>query len=241
MVVPDRIIEIIKARCFTETGLKNFVTDRDYNILSDSVAKATGCNLAVVNAKLTGGKETKLAVAKAAGLSPIGVNTWKRIFGHLLRQDGTRYDTSPKTAKIIAEYLGCDSWEQVLENEEYLYTVFVIKKAGGNNNSVLVQSNTDETSILISSLRQGDVIEVKSHPNKVLRLKYISATSNSRWYRIIDTVGSNNLHNLDEIEIPFLQKNKPLTVSQLKRNGECKGEYHAGSKQVVYSVTRIKE
>ena len=216
MIIPDRIIEIIKARCFTETGLKNFVTDNDYNILSDAVAKATG-------------------------LSPIGVNTWKRIFGHLLKPDGARYDTSAKTAKVIAEYLGCDSWEQVLENEKYLYDIYVIKKACNNNNSVLVQSNSDETSILISSLRKGDVIEVKSRPNKVLRLKFLTATSNSRWYRIIDTVGSNNLHNLDEIEIPFLQKNKPLTVSQLKRNGECKGEYHAGSKQVVYSVTRIKE
>ena len=241
MIIPERIIEIIKARCFTETGLKNFVTDNDYNILSDSVARATGCNPVVVNTKLTGEKKTEQTVAKAIGPTPIGVNTWKRIFGHLLRQDGTRYDTSPKTAKIIAEYLGCDSWEQVLENEEYLYTVFVIKKAGGNNNSVLVQSNTDETSILISSLRQGDVIEVKSHPNKVLRLKFLSATANSRWYRIIDTVGSCILQNLDEIEIPFLQKNKPLMATQLKRKGVCMDGYSAGSKQVVYSVTRIKE
>ena len=216
MIVPDRIIETIKARCFSETGLKEFVTDKDYNTLSDAVAKATG-------------------------YEPVGVNTWKRIFGHLLKPDSSRDDTSPKTAKVIAEYLGCDSWKQVLENEEYLYNVYVVRKSGGNNNSVLVRSNTDETSILISSLQQGDVIEVKSRPNKVLRLKFLSATANSKWYRIIDTVGSSNLQNLDEIEIPFLQKNKPLMASQLKRKGICIGGYSAGSKQVVYSVTRIKE
>lgn len=216
MIIPDRIIEIIKARCFSETGLKEFVTDKDYNTLSDAVAKATG-------------------------YEPVGVNTWKRVFGHLIKPDGNRYDTSQKTAKVIAEYLGCDSWEQVLENEKYLYDIYVIKKACNNNNSVLVQSNSDETSILISSLRKGDVIEVKSRPNKVLHLKFLSATANSRWYRIIYTIGSSNLQNLDEIEIPFLQKNKPLMASQLKRKGVCIGGYSAGSKQVVFSVTRIKE
>lgn len=216
MIIPDRIIEIIKARCFTETGLKNFVTDKDYNILSDAVAKATGS-------------------------SPIDINTLKRLFGHLLRKDGTRYEPLSKTTSIIAEYLGCDSWEQVLENEKYLYDIYVIKKARNNNNSVLVQSNSDETSILISSLRKGDVIEVKSRPNKVLRLKFLSATVNSRWYRIIYTIGSSNLQNLDEIEIPFLQKNKPLEASQLKRKGVSIGGYKAGSKQVVFSITRIKE
>ena len=215
MVVPDRIIEIIKARCFTETGLKNFVTDRDYNILSDAVAKATG-------------------------LSPIGVNTWKRIFGHLLKPDGTHYDTSAKTAKVIAEYLDCDSWEQVCEFEDYLYGRWM-QKGGVSNDSIVVKPLNDEVSMLISSLKKDDIIEVKSRPNKVLRLKFLTATADSRWYRIIDTVGSSNLQNLDEVEIPFLRMNQPLVATQLKRKGVCIGGYSAGSKQVVYSVTRIKE
>ena len=116
-----------------------------------------------------------------------------------------------------------------------------INKGGVNNNSVVVSSLHDEVSRLISSLKKDDVIEVRSLPNKVLRLKFISATADSRWYRIIDTVGSSNLQNLDEIEIPFLRINQPLVATQLKRKGICIGGYSAGSKQVVYSVIRIKE
>ena len=178
--------------------------------------------------------------ANHTGKSQIGINTLKRIFGHLLKPDGTRYDTSAKTAKIIAEYLDCDSWEDVCEYEDYLYNRW-INKGGINNDSVVVKPLNDETSILISSLKKDDIIEVKSRPNKVLRLKFLSATADSRWYRIIDTVGSSNLQNLDEIEIPFLRMNQPLVASQLKRKGVCLGGYSAGSKQVVYSVEKVKK
>ena len=215
MIVPDKIIEIVKAKCFSETGLKNFDTDNEYNRLSECIANHTG-------------------------KSQIGINTLKRIFGHLLKPDGTRYDTSAKTAKIIAEYLDCDSWEDVCEYEDYLYNRW-INKGGINNDSVVVKPLNDETSILISSLKKDDIIEVKSRPNKVLRLKFLSATADSRWYRIIDTVGSSNLQNLDEIEIPFLRMNQPLVASQLKRKGVCLGGYSAGSKQVVYSVEKVKK
>lgn len=247
MVVSDRIIEIIKARCFSETGLKDFVTDKDYNTLSDAVAKAIGYEPAKTTKSekeaicLATSQESECAKRRRATLTPVGINSWKRMFGHLLKPDGSRYDTSPKTAKVVAEYLGCDSWEQVLENEEYLYNIYVIKRRGNNNNSVLVSSNSDKTSILISSLRKGDVIEVKSRPNKILHLKFLSATANSRWYKIIHTEGSNNLRNLDEIEIPFIQENRPLFATRLQRGGTYIDGYSAGSTQVVYSVIRIKE
>ena len=93
---------------------------------------------------------------------------------------------------------------------------------------------------MISSLRKDDIIEIKSRPNKVLRLKFLSATTSSKWYKIIDTVGSSNLQNSDEIEIPFLRLNHPLAVSQLKRKGICIGGYSAGSTQVIYSIKKIK-
>ncbi len=215
MIVSDRIIEIIKAKNFSETGLVNISTDNDYITLRDNIAEKTGSD-------------------------SIGINTWKRIFGHLLKSDGTRYDTSAKTAKIIAEYLDCDSWEDVCEYEDYLYARWT-QKGGMSNDSIVVKPLNDETSILISSLKKDDIIEVKSRPNKVLRLKFLSATADSRWYRIIDTVGSSNLQNLDEIEIPFLRMNQPLVASQLKRKGVCLGGYSAGSKQVVYSVEKVKK
>lgn len=215
MIIPSRIMEVVKAKCFSETGLKDFVTDNEYNTLSESVAAYTG-------------------------KPQIGINTLKRIFGHLLKPDGSRYDTSSKTAKVLAEYLDCDSWEQLCEYEDYLYNRW-INKGGINNDSVVVKPLNDETTILISSLKKDDIIEVKSRPNKVLRLKFMSATADSRWYRIIDTVGSSNLQNLDEIEIPFLRMNQPLVATQLKRKGVCIGGYSAGSKQVVYSVEKVKK
>ena len=215
MIIPSRIMEVVKAKCFSETGLKDFVTDNEYNTLSESVAVYTG-------------------------KPQIGINTLKRIFGHLLKSDGTRYDTSAKTAKVIAEYLDCDSWEQVCEFEDYLYARWT-QKGGMSNDSIVVKPLNDEISILISSLKKDDIIEVKSRPNKALRLKFLSATADSRWYRIIDTVGSSNLQNLDELEIPFLRTNQPLVATQLKRKGNYIGGYSAGSKQVVYSVEKVKK
>ena len=215
MIIPDKIIEIIKAKCFSETGLTNIATDNDYGTLSEIVAKKTG-------------------------YAPVGINTWKRIFGHLLKSDGSRYDTSVKTAKVIAEFLDCDSWEEVCEHEGYLYRNWV-QKGGVNNDSIVMGPFNDETYRLISSLKKDDMIEVRSHPNKVLHLKFLSATVDSRWYRIINTVGSSNLQNLDELEIPFIRINQPLVATQLKRKGVCKGGYCAGSKQVVYSVEKMQK
>ena len=215
MIITDKIIEIIKAKCFSETGLTNIATDNDYGTLSEIVAEKTG-------------------------YAPVGINTWKRIFGHLLKSDGSRYDTSVKTAKVIAEFLDCVSWEQLCEYEDHLYVRWT-KKGGLNNDSVVIRPLNDDISILIASLKKDDVVEVRSRPNKVLRLKFLSATADSRWYRIIDTVGSSNLQNLDEIEIPFLRMNQPLVASQLKRKGLCLGGYSAGCKQVVYSVEKIKK
>lgn len=214
MIIPDHIIEIIKAKNFTETSLKNFVSDKDFLKLSENVATVTRT-------------------------TQFHINTWKRIFGKIQKKDGTRHETSLNTAKIIAEYLGCESWEQVCEYEEHLYNRW-IKKGGINNNSVVIKSHNDEISILLSSLKKDDIIEIKSRPNKVLRLKFLSATTNSRWYKIIDTIGSSNLQNLDQIEIPFLRMNQPLVASQLKRKGICIGGYSAGSTQVIYSVKKIK-
>ena len=62
MIIPERIIEVIKAKSFAETGLKNIVSDRDYEIVIENVARKTGT-------------------------TPIGINTWKRMFGHLLKPD----------------------------------------------------------------------------------------------------------------------------------------------------------
>lgn len=215
MIIPDPIIEIIKAKSFTETSLKTFVSDKDFLILSESVATVT--------------KTT-----------PFHINTWKRIFGKILKKDGSRCNTSESTAKIIAEYLDCDSWEQVIEYKEHLHKRW-LEKGGINNCSAVIKSHNDEISILLSSLKKDDIIEIKSRPNKVLRLKFLSATIDSKWYRIINTTGSNHLQNMDEIEIPFLRINHPLVASQLKRKGSCIGGYSAGNKQVIYSVKKIKE
>lgn len=214
MIIPDRIVEVIKAKSFSETGLSNLVSDNDFTAFSENVAKKTG-------------------------YSPVGINTWKRIFGHLRNPSGECYNTSMKTAKIIAEYLGCDSWSEVCENEEYIYNKW-INKGGVNYDSVVVRPQNDKFAILISTLRKGDVIEVKSRPNKVLRLEFLSSTADTKWFRIVETVGSSNLQNFDEIEIPFFRMNQPIIATQLRRKGSIIGGYSAGSKQVVYSIEKIK-
>ena len=215
MIIPNKIIEILKAKSFSETGLKTIVSDNEYRLFSENIANSTDTE-------------------------PIGINTWKRILGHLIKPDGSCYDTSKKTAKVIAEYLGCDSWEELCENEDYLYNRW-INKGGINSDSVCVRPQNDKYTMMIETLRKGDMIEVKSRPNKELRLEYITSTAEGKWFKIIETVGSNNLQNLDEIQIPFFRMNHPISASQLKRKGAIIGGYSAGSKQVIYSIEKIKK
>lgn len=215
MIIPDKIIEIIKAKNFSETGLKTLVSDNEYKSFSENIANRTATR-------------------------PIGINTWKRIFGHLPTPDGKSYTTSLKTAKIIAEYLDCDSWEELCENENYLYNRW-INKGGINSVSVCVRPQNDKISMMLETLKKGDIIEVKSRPNKQLRLEFIISTADSKWFKILETIGSNNLQNLDEIQVPFFRMNQPIIASQLKRKGAIIGGYSAGCKQVIYSIEKIKK
>ena len=215
MVIPEKIIEIVKAKSFSEIGLKIIVSDNEYILFSENIADRT---------------DTK----------PLGVNTWKRILGHLKKPDGSCYNTSDSTAKVIAEYLGCDSWEELCENEDYLYNRW-INQGGINSDSVCVGPQNDKVSMMLETLRKGDIIEVKSRPNKQLRLEYLTSTADSKWFKIIETIGSSNLQNLDEILVPLFRMNQPIVASQLKRKGVIIGAYSAGSKQVIYSIEKIKK
>ena len=215
MIIPDKIIEVIKAKSFSEIGLNNLVSDKDFLLFSENIAEKTGYD-------------------------SIGINTWKRIFGHLRKPNGEQYNTSMKTAKIIAEYLGCDDWEELCENSDFLYNRY-ISNGGLCHDSVIVLPQNDRSAMLIAALKKGDIIEVKSRPNKMLRLEFITSTADSKWFKIIETVGSSNLQNLDEVEIPFLRMNHPIVASQLIRKGSLIGGYSAGSKQVVYSIEKIKK
>ena len=158
MIVSKEIVEIIKAKCFTQ-GLDSFVTDEDFRTLSSNVAGETGAD-------------------------PLGVNTWKRIFGALPNRDGSPYKTSKKTANIIADYLGCDSWEQLLENEEYVKNKYLTNN-GYSNTSFVVNRENDHVASMLMALHRGDVIEVKSKVNKILHLELLRKTNSSCWYKIL--------------------------------------------------------
>lgn len=213
MIVPEEIVEIIKAKCFTQ-GLNRIVTDEEFRTLSSNVAGETGAD-------------------------PLGVNTWKRIFGTLSNQDGSPYKTSKKTANIIADYLGCDSWEQLLENKEYIKNQYRTNN-GYSNISFVVNRENDYVARILNALQPGEVIVVKSNVNKNLQLKLLRKTNSSCWYKILMTTGSRSLSVGDELEISSIRENYPLHAINLKRNGRNLGEYVAGPRQVVYSVKKLK-
>lgn len=213
MIVSKEIVEIIKAKCFTQ-GLNRFDTDEDFRTLSSNVAGETGAD-------------------------PLGVNTWKRIFGALPNRDGSPYKTSKKTANIIADYLGCDSWEQLLENKEYIKNQYRTNN-GYSNTSFVVNRENDYVARILNALQPGEVIVVKSNVNKILHLELLRKTNSSCWYKILMTTGSRSLSVGDELEISSIRENYPLHAINLKRNGRNLGEYVAGPRQVVYSVKKLK-
>ena len=202
--IPDKVLELLRHSYFKQSKNKELITDKDYNNFSEDVANVTGHG------------------------NPLHCNTWKRVFRHLTKPDGTPFEPSANTCRIIADYLGCNSWDELIKNLDETYEYIMSGNANNNISTILPPDSTD---IMIKSLKKGDIIEVNYHPNRVVLLEFIRKD----WYKVVSSKNS-TLEQGDTINISMFTIGYPLMVSDLVRNGVSKGKYQSAQGHVILSV-----
>lgn len=201
MIVPEKVLEILMIKYFREGGRKKLITDSDYNDFSEAVASKTNT-------------------------VPASCNTWKRVFRHLTK-NGEPHNTGANTCQTIAEYLQCESWEELMEN---LDEVYEIQKRRGGINEVSEIFTPNPTDNMILSLQKGDIIEVRYYPNRIVQMEFIKEGC----YKVISSKNS-VLQQGDIAYINLFVINQPLIIPQLVREGKT-GRYQSAKGHNIQSV-----
>lgn len=207
MIVPEKVLEMLMLKYFNDGGKKVLTTDKDYVDFSCKVAKVT--------------KQTEFHC-----------NTWKRVFRHLKRKDGSPYPTSKKTIQTIAEYLGFEDWEELIVNLDEEYER-ILRKGGRDCISTIQSANT--TDLMLQNLHKGDIIEVLYFPDRKLLLEFIRKDT----YKVISSANS-GLEQGDIIYTCSLVNGIPL-ICEISRNGISKGKYRSAHGHNIQSIKRIKQ
>ena len=205
MILPNKIIEILHKKACECISVRELASDNDYERFA-------------------------LAIADITNTTEKSISTWKRVFGRLSRPDGGRYETSPGTCQIIAEFLGCTTWTELFDNADEIYE----RCSGSARDVTMFVGSNDETLTLIKSLKQGDRIKICYYPHRKLVLEFISVNR----YKIVDkTKNVTKLNNGDILEIPTLIKHHPFVATMVKRNDAILGPYHSAGSHTIEEIS----
>ncbi len=141
----------------------------------------------------------------------IGLNTIKRLLGFNADERKPRMTT----LDIIARYLGCNSWDELIEYENTAIT------------SAFLPGKRKE--IMVRDLATGRVVRISYRPNRVVRLRY----DGNHHFTVIESRNS-KLQAGDLLTITHIIHNYPLLVSEVIRDGKSLGSFTAGA---PYGIT----
>ena len=207
MILPDKIVDILLEKACSCVSVRDLASDNDYERFA-------------------------LAIADITNTPEKSINTWKRVFGRLRRPDGGRYETSPGTCQIIAEYLGCTTWNELFDCTEEIYE----RCSGTARDVTMFVDYNDETHTLIKSLKQGDRIKICYYPQRTLVLEFISVNR----YKIVDkTKNVTKLNNGDILEIPTLIKHHSFVATMVIRNDAFMGSYHSAGTHTIEEISLL--
>ena len=207
MILPDKIVEVLLEKACSCISVRDLAADNDYERFA-------------------------MAIADITNTPEKSISTWKRVFGRLSRPDGGRYETSPGTCQIIAEFLGCTTWTDLFDNTDEIYE----RCSGAAKDVTKFVGSNDETLTLIKSLKQGDRIKVCYYPQRELVLEFISVNR----YKIVDkTRNVTQLNNGDILEIPSLIKRHPFSATMVKRNDAILGPYHSAGTHTIEEISLL--
>ncbi len=139
----------------------------------------------------------------------ISVNTIKRLTGFLSDSRTPRL----QTLDIVARYLGYESWFELrIEDEHFSNSSF--------------DENRDE--LTVTNLSNGDRIEVRYSPGRILVLRYIG-----NGHFIVEKSEYSKLLIGDDITLTHFVQGFPLLVSDVCRDGKSLGAFTGGTFQGI--------
>ena len=206
--IREKVLEMLMIKYFNNGGIKVLTTDKDYNKFSENVANVTNQHPA------------------------FHCNTWKHVFCHLTKKDGTPFPTSSRTKQTIAQYLGFDDWEELKENLDEEYER-ILRKGGRNCISTIQRAN--QTDLMLKNLHKGDIIEVMYFPDRKLLLEFIKKDT----YKVVSSTNS-HIEQGDIIYTNTLDNDLPF-ICEFNRNGKPMGKYKSAYGHNIQSIKRIKQ
>ena len=135
----------------------------------------------------------------------IGVNTIKRLTGFINDERQPR----KTTLDILARYLGCNSWEEMMGREQ----------AGVS--SAFVPGRRKE--VIVRDLQAGARVRISYRPNRVVTIEYHGDCH----FVVIESVNS-KLQEGDLLTLNHIIHQYPLLVSEVIRDGKSLGAFSAG-------------
>jgi hypothetical protein len=206
--IREKVLEMLMLKYFNNGGIKVLTTDKDYNKFSENVANVTNQHPA------------------------FHCNTWKHVFCHLTKKDGTPFPTSSRTKQAIAQYLGFEDWEELKENLDEEYER-ILRKGGRNCISTIQPANPID--LMLKNLRKGDIIEVMYFPDRKLLLEFIKKDT----YKVVSSTNS-HIEQGDIIYTSTLDNDLPF-ICEFTRNGKPMGKYRSAHGHNIQSIKRIKQ
>ena len=212
MIVPEKVLDLL-IRQYRCKGRENItfvdgrpLTDKDYEIFSSHVKEHT--------------KQGTL----------LHINTWKRVFRKILDKNNNPCNISENTCQVIAEYLDCDSWSELIETLDQIE-----ENLGQASQIVKVATQTD---LILQGLKYEDKIEIFYIPDRVLCLAFQRKDFNGYVFRVVSTKNVTSIQQGDTICIPKIRLGYPLMHCTLHRNQEFVGYYNSAQDHVVQLVKR---
>ena len=141
----------------------------------------------------------------------IGVNTIKRLMGFISDERQPR----KTTLNIIAHYLGCNSWEELMGRE----------KVGAS--SAFVPGKRKE--VMVRDLEAGKRIRISYRPNRVVTIEY-----QGEYHFTVIVSAHSKLQVGDVLTLTHIVYQYPLLVSEVIRDGQSIGAFSAGDR---YGIT----
>lgn len=146
----------------------------------------------------------------------IGVNTIKRLLGFI---DDERQPRKT-TLDIIARYLGCNTWEEMMGREDSLMS------------SAFVPGKRKE--VMVRDLEVGKRVRISYRPNRVITIEY----QGDYHFTVIESINS-KLQAGDVLTLTHIIHQYPLLVSEVVRSGLSLGAFTAGNPYgITYSLLR---
>lgn len=165
-------------------------------------------------------------VAEVTETKALHINTWKRVFEKLKKNEtGEPFEQSDTTCQIIANFLGCGSWSELEAKKD------TMKPGQKRTVSEIIPQ------VVECPMHLGDILKIQYGPDRELGLVYRGDTHYN--FRVMQTINTMFEYG-DLVHVPFIKVGEPLHGWEVMRNGIFIGHYNSAKGHLINEKHIIK-